>query len=153
MKHALLTLLSIISLSSFAQDYSTGRTSLANFIKRMYNQTKFEGVKLVKDYDNQYLISVLSLEKSRYKTESAMFRVAHVKALRQASEYVNGASIASELVVRVTEVKDSTGAVTVSEETVEKIRSAGFIRGMELLVNFTPANNERMVFIHAREIK
>jgi hypothetical protein len=126
---------------------------LANFLKRMYNQTKFEGVKLVEDYDNQYLISVLSLEKSKYKTESAMFRVANVKALRQASEYVNGASIASDLVVRTTEVKDSTGVATVSEETVEKIRSSGFVRGMELLINFVSADDERMIFIYMRKIE
>jgi SLT domain-containing protein len=119
----------------------------------MYNQTQFEGVKIVEDYDNSYLISVLSLEKSKYKTQSAMFRVAIVKARRQASAYVNGATIASDLIVRTTEAKDSTGAVTVSEETVEKIRSSGFVQGMELLINFAPADDKRMVFIYMRKIE
>jgi hypothetical protein len=50
----------------YAQDYSSDRTTLANFLKRMYNHTAFEGVKIVEDYDSQYFISVLSLDKSRY---------------------------------------------------------------------------------------
>jgi hypothetical protein len=154
MKHLLFLLLSLVSLSTLAQDYDSERTTLANFLKRMYNQTKFEGVKLVEDYDSQYLISVLSLDKTRYKTQNAMFRVANVKALRQASEFVNGGTVASDLVIRTVEVKDSTGAVTVSEETVEKIRSAGFVQGMELLINFAPADDDKqMVFIYMRKIE
>jgi SLT domain-containing protein len=152
MKHLLLFLILGISLSASAQDYSSEKTTLANFLKRMYNQTKFEGVKIVEDYDNQYFISVLSLEKARYKTQSAMFRVANVKALRQASEYVNGGTITSDLVIRTTEVKDSSGTINVSEETIEKIHSVGFVQGMELLINFTPADTAKTVFIYSRKI-
>jgi hypothetical protein len=142
------------STSLFAQDYDTDKTTLANFLKRMYNQTQFEGVKIVDDYDNQYFISVLSLDKTRYKTRNAMFRVANVKALRQASEFVNGGKITSDLVIRTTEVKDSTGTVTVSEETIEKIHSVGFVQGMELLVNFVPSSDENaMVFIYMRKVE
>jgi hypothetical protein len=82
-----------------------------------------------------------------------MFRVANVKALRQASEFVNGGKITSDLVIRTTEVKDSTGVVTVSEETIEKIHSTGFVQGMELLINFVPADDTQMVFIYARKVE
>jgi hypothetical protein len=144
----------LFGISVFSQDYNEEKTTLANFLKRMYNQTKFEGVKIVEDYNNQYFISVLSLDKSKYKTENAMFRVANVKALRQASEFVNGGKITSDLVIRTSEVKDSTGVVTVSEETVEKIHSTGFVQGMELLINFISASNEKtMVFIYLRKIE
>jgi hypothetical protein len=78
----------------------------------MYNNTAFEGVKILKDYDAQYFISVFNLDKTRYQTPNAMFRVANVKALRQASEFVNGGKITSDLVIRTTEVKDSTTAST-----------------------------------------
>ncbi|MDR2026572.1 MAG: hypothetical protein LBQ01_03320, partial [Prevotellaceae bacterium] len=126
----------------------------ANFLKRMYNQTKFEGVKIVEDYDNSYLISVLSLEKGNYKKESDMFRVARVKALRQAGEFINGNTVASEMVIRTTETKDSTNSVTVSVETVEKMRSVGFVQSMELLINFVPANDDKQtVFIYMRKIE
>jgi hypothetical protein len=139
---------------SFAQDYSSDKASLANFLKRMYNQTKFEGVKVVEDYDNSYLISVLSLEKGSYKKESDMFRVARVKALRQAGEFVNGSTVASETVIRTTETKDSTNKVTVSVETAEKMHTAGFVQNMELLINFAPADDDKqMVFIYMRKIE
>jgi hypothetical protein len=152
MKKLVLFLLALLSLVSYAQDYSSDKTTLANFLKRMYNQTQFEGVKIVEDYDAQYFISVLSLDKSRYNTQSAMFRVANVKALRQASEFVNGGKITSDLVIRTTEVKDSASAITVSEETIEKIHSVGFVQGMELLINFASADDTQMVFIYLREI-
>ena len=153
MKHILFFLFLSISLSTFAQDYSADKTTLANFLKRMYNQTQFEGVKIVEDYDNQYFISVLSLDKSKYKTNNAMMRVAQVKALRQASEYVNGGKITSDLVIRTTEVKDSIGSTTVSEETIEKIHSVGFVQGIELLINFVSADNSQEVFIYIRKIE
>ena len=151
MKHLLSFLFLGISLSTFAQDYSTEKTTLANFLKRMYNQTKFEGVKIVEDYDNQYFISVLSLDRERYKKESDMFRVAQVKALRQASEFVNGVNITSDLIIRTTETNGSPDA-EVTVETLEKIHSTGFVQGMELLINFVRADTTQMVFIYMRKI-
>jgi len=152
MKRLLFLIFLNISLSIFAQDYSSTSTTLANFLKRMYNQTAFEGVKIVEDYDNSYFISVLSLEKSKYKKDSDMFRVAQVKALRQASEFVNGANTTSDLIIRTTEAtKDTDTEVTV--ETIDKIHSFGFVQGMELLSNFVPADTTKMVFIYSRKIE
>jgi hypothetical protein len=68
--------------------------------------------------------------------------------------FVNGGKITSDLIIRTTEVKDSTGNISVSEETIEKIHSVGFVQGMELLINFSPANDENMtVFIFVRKIE
>ena len=136
--------------SVFSQGYNEKQTTLANFLKRMYSQTKFEGAKIVEDYDNKYLISVLSLEKSNYKKESDMFRVAQVKALRQACEFVNGATITSDVVIRTTESKKD---IDITVETVEKMRSVGFVQGMELLINFEPTADKQMVFIYLRKIE
>jgi hypothetical protein len=152
MKRLLFLLLLAMPLSCYAQDYSTDITTLANFLKRMYNQTSFEGVKIVEDYDNSYFISVLSLEKGKYKKESDMFRVAQVKALRQASEFVNGATITSDAIIRTTETKGKTDE-EVTVETIDKIHSVGFVQGMELLINFVPANDTQMVFIYLRKIE
>jgi hypothetical protein len=154
MKKAISTLiLTVFCITVFSQGYNDAQTTLANFLKRMYGSTAFEGVKIVEDYDNRYLISVLSLEKSRYKKSSDMFRVAQVKALRQASEFVNGGNITSEAVIRTTETKDSTNSVTVSVETAERIRSTGFVQGMELLINFASADETQMVFIYSRKVE
>jgi hypothetical protein len=147
-KNLILIAFMLLPVAVFSQGYNEKQTTLANFLKRMYNQTKFEGARIVEDYDNEYLISVLSLEKSNYKKESDMFRVAQVKALRQASEFVNGATITADAVIRTSESNKGTD---VTVETVEKMRSVGFVQGMELLINFEPDEQE-MVFIYIRKI-
>ena len=53
-----------------AQSFNDEKVSLTNFIKRMYTAKPFEGVKIVDDYDHQYLISVISLEEAKNKFKS-----------------------------------------------------------------------------------
>jgi hypothetical protein len=138
-----------------AQSFSDDKTSFSNFLKRMYNATTFEGVKIVDDYDNQFLISVISLEKAKYSSESTMNRVAQVKAQSQASTFLNGATISIDMVITTKETKDSTNNVKTIIETVEQIKqnSVGFSQGLELLTNFDNADSLRMVFIYCRELK
>ena len=121
----------------------------------MYTAKPFEGVKIVDDYDNQYLISVISLEKVKYTGESIMNRVAQVKAQSQASTFLNGATISMDMVITTKETKDSTNNVKTIVETVEQIKqnSVGFSQGLELLTNFDNADRLRMIFIYIRELK
>ena len=137
-----------------AQSFNEDKTAFSNFIKRMYTATPFEGVKIVDDYDHQYLISVISLEKAKYASESTMNRVAQVKAQSQASTFLNGATISMDMVITTKETKDSTNNVKTIVETVEQIKqnSVGFSQGLELLTNFDNADSKRMVFIYFREI-
>jgi hypothetical protein len=138
-----------------AQSFNDEKVSLTNFIKRMYTAKPFEGVKIVDDYDHQYLISVISLEKAKYTSESKMNRVAQVKAQSQASTFLNGAAISMDMVITTKETKDSTNNVKTIVETVEQIKqnSVGFSQGLELLTNFDNADSLRMVFIYIRELK
>jgi hypothetical protein len=39
-----------------AQSFNNEKVSLTNFIKRMYTAKSFEGVKIVDDYNHQYLV-------------------------------------------------------------------------------------------------
>ncbi len=136
---------------AIAQDFNEEKTTLANFLKRMYNSSPFEGVKVVEDYDNKYFISVVSLEKAKYPSSSAMIRVAQVKARQQASTFFNGSTITSDLVIRTSETKtkDSTTNVTEMIESIKE-NSVGFVKGMELLSNFPIEEDKRMVFIYFR---
>lgn len=140
--------------NSFAQSFNDDKTSFVNFIKRMYNSSPFEGVKAVDDYDRQYFISVVSLEKAKYTSPSIMNRVAQTKAQSQANTFFNGSTISSDFVIKTSETKskDSTHSVV---ETVESIKenSLGFVKGMELLSNFDTDEGKRMVFIYYRELK
>ena len=139
-----------VSISTMAQGYNTEKTSLTNFLVRMYENAPFEGVRAVDDYNQQYLISVLTLEKAKYTNESVMFRVAGVKAMSQASRFFNGSSITNDLIIRTSEKSDGTGDTEMIETINEK--SVGFVKSLELLTNFD-IENGRMVFIYLTPIR
>lgn len=141
--------------NSNAQSYNEDKVSLSNFMKRMYTSKPFEGVKIIDDYDHDYLVSIISLDKTKYTNESIMNRVAQVKAQSQASTFLNGATISMDMVLTTTEKKDSQNNVNTIVETIEQIKqnSAGFSQGLELLSNFDNSDNSRMVYIYTREIK
>jgi len=144
----------ILNSNIFGQGISDDKISLSNFIKRMYNSSAFEGVKIVEDYDHQYLVSVISLEKAKYTSESTMSRVAQVKAQSQANTFINGSNITMDMVIRTSETKDSMSNTHTIVETVETIKenSSGFTQGMEMLTNFDNKDGTRAVFIYCREM-
>ncbi len=134
-----------------AQGYNLERTQLANFLTRMYENAPFEGVRVVDDYDHQYLMSALSLDPVKYGgNESTMNRVAGVKAMSQASRFFNGSSITSDLIIRTTEKSDGSA----DTEMIENIRenSVGYVKALELLTSFDDSQGKR-VFIYITEIK
>jgi len=155
MKKILPFLLLGFSIFANAQSFNDDKTIFANFIKRMYTTSPFEGVKVVDDYEHQYLISVLSLEKAKYTSNpSAMDRVAQVKAQSQANTFLNGATISSDLIIKTTEQKskDSTSVIVETIETIKQ-NAMGFTRGLELLTNFENKDGKRMVYVYMREMK
>lgn len=148
-----LVLILIYSTLSYSQSFNGDKVSLTNLIKRMYTAAPFEGVKVVDDYDHQYLISVLSLDKAKYANESMMNRVAQIKAQSQANIFFNGSTISSDLVIKTSDTKIDNSTKTVTE-TIESIKenAIGFVKSMELLINFTDADNKRMIFIYCKEM-
>ena len=140
--------------NSQAQSYNDDKIAVTNFIKRMYNSSPFEGVKLVNDYDNEYIISVLSLKKGT-KSFSILSRVAQVKAQRQVSTFFNGSTITAEFIIKTTEEKADSSEVKTTVETIEKIKenSVGFVKGLELLTNFDIDEGVRMLFIYIKKIE
>jgi hypothetical protein len=122
----------------------------------MYVSSPFEGVKIVDDYNHQYLVSVISVEKAKYSSESVMNRVAQVKAQSQASTFINGANISMDMVITTRETKDSSNkSLSTITETVESIKqnAVGFSKGLEFLTNFDNADNLKKIFIFIRELK
>lgn len=146
-------LLLIATKNTYSQSFNEDKTSMVNFLKRMYNSSPFEGVKIVDDYDHQYLVSVLSLDKTKYTNPSIMNRVAQVKAQSQANTYLNGSNISMDLVIKTSEQKtgDKTETVVESIESIKE-NAIGFSQGLELLNNFENEVTKRMVFIYCREI-
>lgn len=155
MKIVVLLNLLFLVFNTHSQSFNDDKVSLTNFVQRMYSSNPFEGVKIVDDYEHQYLVSVISLEKAKYTSEATMNRVAQVKAQSQANTFLNGSTISMDMVISTKETKDSTNKTTTIVETVEQIKqnSMGFSQGLELLTNFDNSDAQRMVFIYAREIK
>jgi hypothetical protein len=144
----------VLNLVVNAQSFNEDKIAFSNFLKRMYTTAPFEGVKVVDDYESQYLISVISLDKAKYPSESIRNRIAQVKAQSQASSFLNGATISMDMVITSKEVKDSTNNFKTIVETVEQIKqkSVGFSQGLEVLTVFEHIDGIRMVFIYFRQL-
>lgn len=147
---ALAGLIATFSAMMHAQSYNTEHTALARFLTRMYNSAPFEGVKVVNDYDNNYLISVVVLNPAKYRNnESTMSRVAGVKAMSQASRFFSGSKITSELIITTRE--DSTQNTTT--EMLEKIneQSIGYVNALSELANFSDNQGQR-IFVYYKQL-
>jgi hypothetical protein len=133
-----------------AQSYNSDRVSFTNFLIRMYNDAPFEGVRAVDDYDDSYLISVLALDKDKYKTDAILNRVASVKAMANASRYLNGSVITQDMIIHTSENSDGTS----DTEIIENIRenSVGYVKALEQLTNFARKDG-RQVFIFITKLK
>ena len=138
----------LIGILCFAQNYDQERMALKNFLVRMYKAEPFEGVKIVSDYDNNYVLSVVLIKNSG--SETAMNRIAQVKSQRQVSQYLNGVvSTESETIIRTTEkVKE--------EKTIEEItdiireHSIGFTKAMEVLTVIDVSNNQKCYMFYRK---
>ena len=156
LKILLLMLFVFCVIKTDAQSFNGEKVSLSNFLKRMYESSPFEGAKIFNDYDTKYLVSVLSLDKSKYTSQSTIMRVAQVKAQSQASTFLNGSVTSEDFIVRTTEQKKGNSNETITTvETMQTIKenSVGFVKGLELLTNFDIEEGKRMLFIYIIEIK
>ena len=151
-KYLLSFILILAVINSFGQGFNDDKIALTNFIKRMYKSSPFEGVKMIEDYDNKYIISIISLEKAG-KNTSILARIAQTKAQRQVSTFFNGAVITSEFIIKTTETKADSSEVQTTVETIEKIKenSVGFVNGLELLTNLDIAEGKRALFIYIKK--
>lgn len=149
------TLLILMGVSASAQSFSEEKIALTNLVKRIYNNQPFDGVKIVDDYDKQYIVSVIALSKEKYKDESTLNRVAQVKTQSAASTFLNGANITMDMIINSHESTDENGKMNTIVETIENIRqdSRGFSQGLELLSSFDNPDGSRTVFIFARELE
>jgi len=152
MKKILIFIMFLSSLVVSAQSYDEDRIILSNFVERLYNNAPFEGCRIIDDYDHSYLLSVVLLDKAKYKVPSAMNRVAQVKSQRNAGEFLNGTQSYSEFTIKTpkSENKDS---IDVSE-TIEVIKSSstGFVQQMQLLTTFDESENNK-VYVFYKQIK
>lgn len=150
-KILLLMMLCCISAMMNAQSFDQERIALAKFIERMYNNSPFEGCRIVDDYDNSYLLSVVELDKSKYKTSSVMNRVAQVKSQRNAGEFFNGTKSYSEITIRTPKSEEKGGKEMAETYEIIRTNSTGFVQQMALLTNFESGKG-LMVFVFYKKV-
>ena len=146
-KIAIIALL-FISTQCMAQSYDQERTALRNFLVRMYKANPFEGVKIVSDYDNNYVLSVVLVKSGT--SGSAMNRIAQVKSQRQVSQYLNGViSTESETIIRTTEKVKEDKTI---EEITDIIRehSIGFTKALEVLTVLDAKDDQKCYMFYRR---
>lgn len=138
---------------SASQSIGDEKRELTNYLKRLYVSNPFEGVKILDDYEKQYLISIVKIDLAKYKDESIINRVALIKAQSQANNFVNGAEISSEMIIS-TQTIEKEGQNEYITNSFEKIRqnSTGFISGLENLVSMDESGKFR-IFVFGAVIK
>lgn len=132
-----------------AQSYNLDRVSLTNYLIRMYDSSPFEGVRIVQDYDNTYLLSVVNLMTSLYESESNRSRVASVKAMSQAGKYFDGSTIQSETIIYTSDNINKTKDVKIIEKISEN--SIAHIQQLELLTSII--RNDRSIYFFIKQIE
>ncbi|MBR5698452.1 MAG: hypothetical protein IKX44_07530 [Prevotella sp.] len=134
-----------------AQGYDQERIQLANFIERMYNNAPFDGCRIIDDYDNSYLLSVVALDKSKYKTAQIMNRVADVKSQRNAGEFFNGSHSYTSMTIKTPKGEEHESDMTEVYELI-RVNSIGYVKQMQLLTSFEDAN-KMQVFVYYKRVE
>ncbi|MBR5039326.1 MAG: hypothetical protein IKX65_11485 [Prevotella sp.] len=130
-----LVLLLFNAVCGYSQSYDQERIQLSNFIERMYRNAPFDGCRIVDDYDNSYLLSVVTLDRSKYKTTQIMNRVADVKSQRNAGEFFNGTQSYTEMTIKTPKGEEHESDMTEVYELI-KVHSIGYVKQMQLLTSF-----------------
>lgn len=138
------------AVSSNAQGYDQERIQLAKFIERMYNNAPFDGCRIVDDYDNSYLLSVVALDKSKYKTAQIMNRVAEVKSQRNAGEFFNGSQSYTEMTIKTPKGEEHESNMTEVYELI-RVNSIGYVKQMQLLTSFEDSAGMQ-VFVYYKKV-
>ena len=135
---------------SSAQSYNTEITTLTNFVKRMFDNEPFEGVKIIEDYDNCYLLCAVRLNVSSGNT-STTNRIANVKAMAEANRFLNGSRITSDVIVHTK--TDNSGMS--DSEIIESIHehSLGYVRSLSLLTKVDDKDSPERVFIYYKKLE
>lgn len=146
----LVSLLLFLPIICAAQGFNGDKVVFSNYLVRMYKISPFEGIRVVEDYNNLHLVSVVLLPKDKFISASDMNRVASVKASSQVARYLNGSTINDELVIRTTE--DASGeSITEITELIRE-NSFGYSKALEQLTNFEDTSGNQ-VFIFSTTMK
>lgn len=133
------------SIATFGQMDMKLREQLFTSLKNLYNASPGEGCRLFKIKKTVYLVSFVAMDNSKFESPTQMQRIAQVKSLRNAGEFVSGVTTSSKTDVVVEETDGNYKSTTVDKIT--NISNTN-IKGMEMLGYFDgPDNTSVFTFV------
>lgn len=150
-----LLILILFSSTVFSQDFGGTKVSISNYIRRVYTNQPFSGVKILQsEQESSYLITVVEMTYDPNKSESTQNQIAAIKARASVSQYFNNSYTSIQTMI-VTDTSLSEQNVSTSPRIIEILKetSSGYAMGLELLSKFRPTNSSQVVFVFFREIK
>ena len=145
-KTLFLLVIGLIASVAQAQTMDESRVVLGNYLMRQYMVEPTDGCRIYDDLTHTYLISIVTLDKTKYKKSSDMYRVAQLKSMRNAGEYLGGTT--QHTVTRIVMNDDD---VAVQEESTHAF-SSNMVKSLELLKSFDFEENEK-VFIYIQVLE
>ena len=112
---------------------------LSDFVKKSLKKKPFDGSKIISAPNNKFLISVITLENSKYASTILRDKVSLMKSKQQINAMLNGSTISSELIIR-TDNNDTSTEVKNTEIITEQ--AIGFVDGIELLTSYETLENK-----------
>jgi hypothetical protein len=116
---------------------------LTKFVKNIYLKEPFDGSRIVSSPNNNFFISVVSLDPTKYTNPSLMDKVAQIKSNQQANAIFNGTTISSDIIVSTEQ--NFKGERTSTLEIIRE-QSMGIIKGLISLLKFNSNNKKVYVF-------
>lgn len=120
---------------------------LSKFVKSNYLKEPFDGARIVASPNNNFIISVVSLDPTKYSNPSLMDKVAQLKSNQQANAIFNGTSISSDIIIST---EQNGKGITTSSLDVIREKTIGFVKGLIALVKFD--HNGKKVFVYYQSI-
>jgi hypothetical protein len=118
----------------------------SSYIIEVFKKVPFQEARILVTNSSKYVVSVVTLDDTKYSNPATKERVAQMKAKQQINSLLNGSIIESEVIINTSNTQKS------EFEIAESIResSMGFINGIELLKTITIKPNQTTYFYYSK---
>ena len=137
------------------KSFNEDREAMAEYVKKLYFDFPFNDVSVLENYSTRILISVVELEKAKYKRMSDMNRVANIKAKSQINRYINGSNTEEIFIIRTTELKLGENDIIGSDSNTYnalKETSSGWVSNISLLTSFPSEEGEYVIYVYSKPL-
>jgi len=135
------------------KSFNEDKEAMAKYMKELYLSYPFNDVTLVENYENKYLISVVDLYISNYKSNTDMNRVAQIKARAQVNRYINGTNTEDIFIIKSTDLLDTKNTGITETISIIKESAFGWVNSVDLLTVFPDKTGLKSVFIYSKKIE